>query len=125
MINTISQLAPQQGSGTDAPVAVRNNIPEAAIAKNEIQEQAVPVVQGSKEAAPVEVLADAVDQLNEYAHGVQRNLEFSVDDSSGRTVVQVVDTETEKVIRQIPSEEMLVLIRSFSESIGNIFAEVV
>ena len=125
MINTISQLAPQQGTGTDAPVAVRNNLPEAAIARNEIQEQAVPVVQGSKEAPPVEVLADAVDQLNEYAQGVQRNLEFSVDDKSGRTVVQVVDTETEKVIRQIPSEEMLVMIRNFSERIGNIFDEVV
>ena len=125
MINTISQLAPQQGTGTDAPVAVRNNLPEAAIARNEIQEHVVPVVQGSKEAPPVEVLADAVDQLNEHAQGVQRNLAFSVDDSSGRTVVRVVDTQTEEVIRQIPSEEMLVLIRNFSESIGNIFDEVV
>ena len=125
MINSISQLTPHQGTGLNAPVAVGEHSPAAAIAKNEVREQLVPVVQGSKETAPVEVLADAVDQLNEHAQGTQRNLSFSVDDSSGRTVVRVVDTQTEEVIRQIPSEEMLVLIRNFSESIGNIFDEVV
>ena len=125
MINSISQLTPHQATGPNAPVAVGEHSPDVAIAKNEVREQLVPVVQGSKETAPVEVLADAVDQLNEHAQGTQRNLSFSVDDSSGRTVVRVVDTQTEEVIRQIPSEEMLVLIRNFSESIGNIFDEVV
>ena len=39
----------------------------------------------------------------------QRALEFSIDEGSGRTVIKVIDKETEAVIRQIPSEEVLEL----------------
>jgi len=33
--------------------------------------------------------------------------DFSVDDSSGQVVVKVIDGESGKLIRQIPSEELL------------------
>ena len=38
---------------------------------------------------------------------LQRNLDFSVDDSSGQVVVKVMDGESGKLIRQIPSEDLL------------------
>ena len=38
---------------------------------------------------------------------VAQEVEFSVDKASGRTVIKVMDTATDKVIRQIPSEEIL------------------
>jgi flagellar protein FlaG len=38
---------------------------------------------------------------------LDRKLEFTVDDSSGDTVVKVIDSETDKLIRQIPSDEIL------------------
>jgi flagellar protein FlaG len=41
-----------------------------------------------------------------------RNLQFSVDGSSGKTVVRVVDMETGNVIRQIPSQEALDIARA-------------
>lgn len=50
---------------------------------------------------------EAVEKLQTYAERLNRDLEFSVDDSSGRTVVTVRDGSTEEVIRQIPSEEAL------------------
>lgn len=40
---------------------------------------------------------------------VSSNLQFLFDPHSGRTVVQVIDTETRKVIRQLPSEEALAI----------------
>lgn len=52
-------------------------------------------------------LEAAVSALNEHAQQLQRALQFSVDDQSGRTVIKVVDRETKEVIRQIPSEETL------------------
>ena len=69
-------------------------------------------------------LTGAIDQLNGYLEETQRGLRFSMDEDSGRTIVRVIDTETDEVIRQIPSEEMLVLIRHFNEVTGNIFDEV-
>lgn len=49
----------------------------------------------------------AVDKLRSYSDKLNRDLEFSIDDSSGRTVVTVKDSGTDEVIRQIPSEEAL------------------
>ena len=63
-------------------------------------------------------LEEAVRELNGYVQNVQRNLQFNVDEDSGHTVIRVVDSETDEVIRQIPSEEVLALakhLRSLSE----------
>lgn len=49
----------------------------------------------------------AVDQLKSFVKEAQRNLDFSVDDSSGQFVVKVMDGDSGLVIRQIPSEELL------------------
>ena len=49
----------------------------------------------------------AVQQIQSYLNDNQRQLQFQVDSSSGRTIVRVVNPETSELIRQIPSEEML------------------
>ncbi|MDC6679087.1 flagellar protein FlaG, partial [Leclercia adecarboxylata] len=46
---------------------------------------------------------------------LQRDLSFSVDDSTGDVIVQVVDGESGKVVRQIPSEEILRLAERIDE----------
>lgn len=56
-----------------------------------------------------------VDRLREQVHNLQRDLSFSVDDSSGEVVVRVVDGESGKVVRQIPSEELLRLAERLDE----------
>ena len=67
-----------------------------------------------------EDLKQAVTELNQHIQNIERDLFFSVDDSSGRTVVKVVNSETEEVIRQIPSEEVLRISRSIHEQMGDI-----
>jgi len=54
-----------------------------------------------------EALRDKVAELNDYMQNLNRSLQFSVDDESGDTVIKVVDSETEELVRQIPSEEIL------------------
>ncbi len=63
--------------------------------------------QTSQQQQRTEALRDKVAQLNDYMQNMNRNLQFSVDDDSGDTVVKVIDSETEEVVRQIPSEEIL------------------
>jgi flagellar protein FlaG len=46
---------------------------------------------------------------------LQRELQFSVDDQTGRTVIKVLDSETDTVIRQIPPEEILDLARKLKD----------
>lgn len=54
-------------------------------------------------------LNEAVTELQSRLQNVQRDLNFSVDDSTGEVVVKVIDGESGKVVRQIPSEEVLKL----------------
>ncbi|MEW5757155.1 MAG: flagellar protein FlaG [Pseudomonadota bacterium] len=62
-----------------------------------------------------EDLKNAVLKLNEAVQSMQRNLEFAVDETTGRTVVKVIDKETSEVIRQIPSEEAMKLAQYMHE----------
>ena len=48
---------------------------------------------------------------------MQRDMDFSVDDKTGRFVVKVIDSQTKEVIRQIPSEEMLAISRHLADSL--------
>lgn len=63
-----------------------------------------------------ETLARAVLDLNEYVQSLNRDLQFSIDEKTGRTVIKVLDSETKEVIRQIPPEEVLSLARNLHES---------
>ena len=62
-------------------------------------------VEGSK--SQQSDIRETVQELNVTPQLVSRNLEFRVDSDSGRTVITVRDTETQEVIRQIPSEQLL------------------
>ncbi|MEM7209377.1 MAG: flagellar protein FlaG [Pseudomonadota bacterium] len=74
--------------------------------------------QGDANGANVEPekLSAAVRDINDYVQRVQRTLQFSVDDDTGTTVVKVLDSETDEVIRQFPPEEALALARHLQAS---------
>lgn len=57
-------------------------------------------------------LKEAVTRLNDYVQSVQRDLQFDLDDSSGKTVITVLDRQTQEVVRQIPDEVALKLARN-------------
>ena len=63
-------------------------------------------------------LGNAVADLNKVAEANAQGVRFSIDEESGRTVVKVVDTQTDKVLRQIPSVEALKLWRSIEQMQG-------
>lgn len=64
---------------------------------------------------PREELNETISQLNDSLQNVQRNLEFSIDKDAGRIVINVKDRDTDEVVRQIPSEEVLELARNLQE----------
>jgi len=62
-----------------------------------------------------EELQEAVSDINEMVQLIQRDLSFSMDDESGRTVVSVIDSGSGDLIRQIPSEEVLTMAKYLKE----------
>lgn len=62
-----------------------------------------------------EELSAAVASINDFAQNLQRSLQFSIDEGSGRNVVTVLDKQTEEIIRQFPAEEILAFARRIVE----------
>lgn len=58
------------------------------------------------------LLQRATEAARNALNAVSSNLQFLFDPHSGRTVVQVIDAETRKVIRQLPSEEALAITQA-------------
>ena len=98
----------RSGNSTGKVAAQRQTI-AVEVAEVETQEVDVELSQ--------EALEKVVSQLNAYIQNTQRDVDFSVDDATGRVVVKVIDSESEEVIRQIPSEEMLAISRHLVESL--------
>jgi len=62
---------------------------------------------------------EAASKINKVLRSLlSSNLEFSVDQDSGRTIVRVVDVESKTVIRQIPNEEALAIAQSLGNQQG-------
>ncbi len=51
-------------------------------------------------------LKNSVEAINRYLK-VNSEVQFSIDETSGKSVIKVVDTESKKVLRQFPSEQAL------------------
>ena len=60
-----------------------------------------------------EAVAKAAADLQQFVQSMGRNLNFSVDDTTGYHVVRVVNPTTGELVRQLPSEELLQIARDF------------
>lgn len=68
-----------------------------------------------------EALKAAVDQIEKFVQSVRRNLEFSIDEASGKVVVKVIASETGEVVRQLPSAEALKIADSLQNAHSLLF----
>lgn len=79
----------------------------------------------SKAPVPLEKMETYTDQLNQVLAAFNRDLRFSVDKETEKTVIKIVDSKTGEVIRQIPPEVMLKLMHHIDRTLGLILDETV
>lgn len=60
-------------------------------------------------------LEELVEGMQQATRIMQRNLNFSIDDSTGLTVIKVTDAQSGDVIRQMPTEDALRLAERLDE----------
>lgn len=94
--------------------------PEADVQAKDSPNLARQAEQAEKESEPLE---DVVSDLNNLVRELHRELKFSVDQDSGDTVIKIVDRETDEVVRQIPSEEVMHLRKRLQEAVGVFFQD--
>lgn len=101
-------MASASASGADLPPRQASAAPAISSAGRQESRAssaaAPPVAPPSREAVHA-----AVEASRKALGSAQGTIEFRIDDSTGRTVVQVLDPATDEVLRQIPSEEMLAI----------------
>ena len=72
-----------------------------------------------------EIKADSqqLQKMSEMVDG--RKLQFNVNKELGSVVVKIIDTNTNQVLKEIPSEDMQKLKLRIRKAIGNLFDEVI
>ncbi|WP_144957762.1 flagellar protein FlaG [Pseudomonas oryzihabitans] len=94
-------------SGGSGIAAVSSSEKSAATEQGKTQKSSAAVKQGDVESV--------VSGLKSKLQNDHRNLDFSVDDSTGEVVVKVIDGESGKLVRQIPTEEVLKLSKQLDD----------
>jgi flagellar protein FlaG len=69
-------------------------------------------------AVDTDALQQAMDDVQTAIKSIANDLTFSIDEDTGRTLVKIVDRETDEVIKQIPSEEMLRIAKALDKLQG-------
>ncbi|MDR3212782.1 MAG: flagellar protein FlaG [Azoarcus sp.] len=122
-INSLGSPVGMTGIGTATPyratvageasgVQERARVAETAKTVNTVRTQALAQQQDEQ------TVQDGVDKLNEFIKPYVTSLQFSIDKDAGKVVVKILDTETQEVIKQFPSEQVLALAKALAEVLG-------
>jgi flagellar protein FlaG len=67
------------------------------------------------------LLEKLVEELGRQYQLRNTSLNFSIDDNTKSLVVKVIDSQSEKIIRQIPPEEVLAIRKKIQELVGALY----
>ena len=92
----------------------------AGVAEPQVAAPAAPAPTPVKSAEPqLEQVQQAIERVKESIKPTLANsLDFQIDQSTGKTVVKIMDLTTNTLVRQIPSEEMLIIARALDNFQG-------
>jgi|GEM_PF-1225544 len=111
-------LGVQTSQGSEPIEAIESATPPKPIKQEQEGVPFAPVTSTTITEDVDKQIALAVDKLNSYMVGMQRELEFAYDQDINRTVVTVRDANTQEVVRQLPSEMALKLAKVLQDNPG-------
>ncbi len=108
-----SQPVRLTGDGAPNVVATPSNVQAQPGVSLELPQTALKPAAEQQPSA--EQLKNVVDNINKVLKQTNKSLEFSVDESTDKQIVKLVDMDTGDLIRQYPTEEMLAISRSIDQ----------
>jgi flagellar protein FlaG len=103
MADYVSALQKSQGITDKVPILTNNS--------------SKPLLGERAELSVSEVL-EVVQKANVALSSSQSNLKFMMDNDNGKPIVQIIDRETQEVLKQIPSVEMLKIAKAIEKMQG-------
>lgn len=112
--DTPSEVVSFPSSGPAALQVVGNTAVTAdqAVQKAAAQQQTLP---GGGNTPAGGELKKAVSDINAFVQNLQRDIQFKVDEKLGLTIITIVDSKTNEVVRQIPSEQAIATAHHLQE----------
>lgn len=92
--------------------------PEQPVAPNEEMSDTVDSIIKEKQR-----IQDTVTQLQNLSDFLDRKVKFNVNEELDRVVIKVIDPSTDKVIKEIPSEEVQEMQIRIKDALGFLFDE--
>jgi len=105
-ISASSGIQPQAAQNVVQPAGGTGSSSVAPAVVPAVSTPAVPQTPASQPASAAE-LQRAAETVRRHLSAVAPELDFAVDQDSGRVVVKITDPATNELLRQIPSEEVL------------------
>ncbi|MDP3844616.1 MAG: flagellar protein FlaG [Oxalobacteraceae bacterium] len=112
-------------AGANAPPLISANARAAAPAP----ESQVTLISGNKAVQPTQAapstdeVRDAVKKIEQVVSPAAQDLSFSIDEDSGKTIVKLIDTQTQTVLRQIPTVEVMEISKALDKLQGLLVRE--
>jgi len=63
-------------------------------------------------------IEEKVSELNSFVQNIQRGIQFSVHDETGRSIITITDKDTGEEIRRFPSEQVLSMSATIAETLA-------
>jgi flagellar protein FlaG len=113
-VNTLTSAKDAAGSGQGmVETGIAREVKTAAL----IQEKAAE--KKATEAAPITEIKELADTLNDYMDDLQTNLGFFIhEELNHQVIVEIKNRETDELVKQIPSEEMVAIREKMAELTG-------
>jgi len=106
------------GVATPAPQAAAPAAPTSTARSTPVSSGIAAKPAEPNEAPGQEELRDAVGKIEESMAPAASDLRFSIDEDTGITVVKLIDTQTQTIIRQIPTQEVIEISKALDKMQG-------
>ncbi len=106
---------------TDKSISNSEQVNRAEIAKQKLADKSADSVDAAVKAAEQrekisqEQREKMMEQMKDFVSSINKGLSFRVDQETGRDIVTIYEAATGDVIRQIPEEEMLEVLRRLAQ----------
>ncbi len=103
---------PAQDDATAVPPSNQAYAPDAIV---DMLEQ--------RKALNADQLQKVVERMDEFVHSMDKNVSFRLDKATGRNVITIYQAQTGDVIKQIPDEEMLEVLKRLADASSGLFVK--
>ncbi len=112
----VAQPQPAPEAKTNAAVEA----PEAQPKQVENKELSDKAIAEARREAVKEKVNQVIPKVRELMEKNQRSLDFKVAEEENRVIITVIDKETDKVIRQIPPEDLLQMAETLEQGLSGL-----